>query len=220
MDKEFWEERYESDSSIPLERSRFAEYCLGSGKIKPDDLVLEIGHGNGRDAFYFARHGINVIGIDQSGKTVAQPGKTWVNDGKLGLMRGDFVSGSEVMATLMQVVRPDNPKVDHVYSRFTWHSISSMDEERVLSWLPKVLKPGGTVLIECRTVYDDMYGLGKACPFDTYIFEGHRRRFVTPGHLIDRLLENFCVTAELSRGFAPHKNDDPLVLRIQGFLKE
>ncbi len=213
MDKEFWKERYESDSSIPSKHSRFAEHCLESGKIKPKDQVLELGHGNGRDAFYFAKNGVRVIGIDQSGKT-------WVNDGRLKLMRGDFTSGDDVTAILMKVVNKKDPKVDHVYSRFTWHSISSVDEQNVLDWLRKTLKPSSTVLIECRTVFDSIYGLGTEVSPHTFVFENHCRRFISPGKLVDKLLlKNFCVTAELSRGFAPYGDQDPLVLRTRGVLK-
>lgn len=211
MDKQFWEERYEHDPSIPSTPSRFAEWCIESGKIKTNDLVLEIGHGNGRDAFFLAKSGVRVVGIDQAGKT-------WVNGGKLRLMRGDFTSGPEVMATLLKVLKEDL-KVDHVYSRFTWHSINREDEQKVLGWLPNALRPGGSVLIECRTVFDEIYGLGEQVERDAFIFNDHFRRFIRPGVLFEEMLKrSFRVTAEVSKGFAPYHEEDPLILRLQGIV--
>lgn len=212
MDKEFWFDRYKHND-IPRTQSLFADHCV-SEIFKPGCRVLELGHGNGRDAFFFTGQDVEVIGIDQAGKVL-------LSDSKMKLLRGDFTDSAQVMNALLKNPSKDwGTIVDHIYSRFTWHSITEEEENNIISWAPKVLKSGGSLLIECRTIYDELYGEGRPIARDTFHHNDHNRRFIRPGELVDKLLLPFdTVESSLSREFAPSGSDHPLMLRINAKIK-
>lgn len=193
------------------EPSLFARYCVDQGIIQPADEILELGHGDGRDAFFFSEEaGANVLGYDQSGAVVSED--------LINLHQHDFVN---LPAEEQQWLEDDHP-FDHVYSRFSWHSISEYDENVVLELVTKILHTGGSLLIECRTVYDELYKTGAIKGTQTREYEnGHRRRFIDPGRLLNKLMEeNFSIKyAETNTGFAPYKDEDPIVLRIHAVFE-
>lgn len=193
------------------EPSLFARYCVDQGIIQPADEVLELGHGDGRDAFFFSEEvGANVLGYDQSGAIVSED--------LISLHQHDFVN---LPAEERQWLEDDHP-FDHVYSRFSWHSISEHDENVVLELVTKILHPGGSLLIECRTVHDELYKTGARKGTRTREYEtGHSRRFIDPGRLLNKLMEeNFSIKyAETNTGFAPHEDEDPIVLRIHAVFE-
>jgi cyclopropane fatty-acyl-phospholipid synthase-like methyltransferase len=206
VDKEFWLDRYDNDKSIPEEPSLFAQWCISKGHIKQNDVVLELGHGNGRDALYFHQKGIRVVGIDQSGKV-------WDGE-KIKLMRGDFTNFDDSITNLNRL---NISKVDCVYSRFTWHSISKKQSEETLVLINNIIKENGKFLLECRTVFDDLYGVGSMVESNTFKHpDGHTRRFIAPGEFIDDLIffQFKEINVFMDRGLAPFRNEDPLVMRI------
>lgn len=208
MDREYWDAVY-SKTEGDKEPSLFARDCIEANVIRPHQNLLEIGHGNGRDALWFAEFGVEVFGCDQSG--IVESSKT------IHLQQGDF---AELDLEQIQS-RFGQDSFDHVYSRFSWHSITELDECKTLDWIKQVLHPYGSLLIECRTVYDELFEMGSRKGTWTRGYaDGHCRRFIKPGRLINYLLEDgFQINyAELRRGFAPHKDEDPKILRVHAIF--
>lgn len=204
MDKAHWDSVYGKQHDVQ-EPSLFAQHCVESNIISPGQSVLELGHGDGRDALWFANKNIQVLGFDQSG-LITENQTAY-------LCRVDFTDIDQMKLCL------NGRMFDHVYSRFSWHSITEDGENKTLDLITEyVLRLGGSLLIECRTIYDALFHVGWRR--GSYTFEdkdGHRRRFIDPGRLLGKLLrDKFSIRhAVINQGFAPYKDEDPMIMRIE-----
>ncbi|CAM8667205.1 AdoMet_MTases domain containing protein [Oxalobacteraceae bacterium] len=70
--EEYWNNFYSYDNELPLESSNFAAYVLRFLQTLPEissyKNILDIGCGNGRDAYFFSSQGYKVTGIDSCAK--------------------------------------------------------------------------------------------------------------------------------------------------------
>lgn len=201
----YWNQYYNSGKA-PIEASNFAEYVL-KNYLKPSCRLLELGCGNGRDSLYFGANGIQVIGIDSSEQVISQLKNS--SEENVLFVCDDFTKTNVLY----------QQQFDYCYSRFTLHAISLRQEEYVLRNVWDSLKKGensGFFFIEVRSVNDDIYGKGEKVAEDSYIFDGHFRRFIRREELEERLRGNGfeIVTSEEKKGFAVYKTQDPLVIRI------
>ena len=107
--------------------------------------------------------------------------------------------------------------VNHIYSRFTLHSVSEDKETATLSWSFEHLLPGGLIYIEIRGVNDELYGQGEKVGQDEFVTT-HYRRFVEFEDFVKRVESaGFTILYKLeSRGLAPYGEDDPAVIRVVG----
>lgn len=202
----YWNQYYNSGAA-PLEASSFAKYVL-ENYLEPSCRLLELGCGNGRDSLYFGANGIQVIGIDSSKQVILQQQN---NDpeGNVLFVCDDFTKTNVLY----------QQQFNYCYSRFTLHAISLQQEEYVLQNVYQALKRGGKsgfFFIEVRGVHDEIYGKGEMVARDSYIYEGHFRRFIRREELEERLRQNGfeIISSEENRGLAVYKNQDPMVIRI------
>src|SRR3989344_3442692 len=68
INKEYWDDFYKH-SQVPQEPSTFASYCFDYLKTNYDlygKKLVDLGCGNGRDTYFFARNGLKTTGIDAS----------------------------------------------------------------------------------------------------------------------------------------------------------
>ena len=210
MDKKYWNTDYQQhgkDKGIS-KCSSFAQFCLDNFFIEKNYNIVELGSGNGRDAIFLAHYKHNVIAIDQS---IAA-----IDIEKLSL---DEEVAQYLHPKALDFVQEDYiqyEKIDVFYSRFTIHSITEEDE---LSLLPKVyntLNSGGLFCVEVRTTKDPLYGVGKACGKNTFITDGHKRRFIDSREFRERVSVlgfkelHFIEEDNLSI----YKDDNPVLMRI------
>lgn len=204
MDKKYWEGYYKS-GEVPEEPSLFARFVLEEGYIKEEDSLLELGCGNGRDSVFFARNNLQVLAIDQCKEEIIALLKKYSAD-NLNFLCDDFTRLGEIGI------------FDNIYSRFTMHSITETEEERVLDWVYKHLNKRGNFLIEARGHKNELYSLGEAVPgdFDAFVFEGHYRRFIDLEKFEEKLkTKGFrIISAEEKQGFAPYKETDYFFIRV------
>ncbi len=203
MDKEYWKNYYEQHNA-PLQPSSFAKYIL-EHYLRDKESLIELGCGNGRDSIFFARHNIDVTAIDQhedETKILAPHEKL----NSLTYYGKDFTKLGNI------------GYFNHIYSRFTLHSISETEENDVLSWAHAYLKDGGYLFIEARGKLNELYKLGSPVPNqpDAYVYENHYRRFIDINVLNKKLIDlGFTILlSEEKRGFAPFKETDYIFTRI------
>ena len=79
-----------------------------------------------------------------------------------------------------------------------------------------MLKPGGYLFIEARSIHDGKYGRGEAVERNAYICDGHYRRFIDIDELALRLEDiGFSIEEkEESDQFAPKEGENAVCLRI------
>lgn len=70
------------------------------------------------------------------------------------------------------------------------------------------------IFIETRTIYDELYGVGKKMKKNEF-FSDHYRRFIDPKEIKIKLSKHFkIIYIKCKKNFAKHKNENPKVLRI------
>ena len=206
--KDYWKNYYQARlNAKEQEQSNFASFCV-ENYFDKDSRLIELGCGNGRDSVYFAKNGINVLGIDQCENVIEFLNKN--HGGKnLVFQSGDFTD----------LPKADS-KFDAVYSRFTLHSINATQQTRLFKWINENLKPNGILAIECRGYKNSLYRLGVMVENDAFIYENHYRRFVKFEDLIELLSKDYEILfAKEDKGFAPFRDEDDFFVRVVGRKK-
>lgn len=205
MDKEYWDEIYRK-GIVPEEPSEFAKFCRAGGWID-GKTVLEIGCGNGRDAYYIANYARLVYGVDQSESAIG-----------LNLKKRDRYRSAENLRFIVgdftdPALYRDNA-FDVVYSRFSLHAVHYREQYAVIELVWKHLDRGGVFLVEARSNHDELFAAGvdagtntrmtdhKRCFLDFQEFCGFARRL---GFEIADSVEN--------KGLARYKSEDPTIIR-------
>ena len=194
--------KYYSSGVAPAAPSPFAEFV--NGKIEPGSKLLEIGCGNGRDAAYFSREGHVVSALDPSSSAIDACRQ---NDlaGQIKYFHG----------TLPEIVASLPSDFETVYCRFVIHAMPITEEERLLSAVSAILKPGGRMFIECRSIKDEMARQGEIISPTERIF-GHYRRFIIKDEFEVRLRTAGFKILEImeEKGLAIFGDDNPVVIRV------
>lgn len=202
MDFTYWNNYYNKNLA-PKEPSPFAKEVLS--KLEKDKKLIELGCGNGRDSIYFADNGINVTVIDQCETSIENLRKS-TNKETLKFYSDNFIDSNLLKKN----------KYDYVYSRFTMHSISEIQQEESLINAYKSLNDNGVLFIEVRSIKDNIFGMGVEVERNAYIYNDHYRRFIVKEEILDKLIEiGFKIKfADENNGYAKYKNDDPVVIRV------
>ncbi len=200
MDKQYWNQYY-AERSSPTEPSSFARHT--ATRLSHGTTILELGCGNGRDAFFFADQGHQVSACDQSAVIIQA-----LNDGP---KRGPqfFVDNIGDMQ-----FRPE-AAIAVVYTRFVLHALSNAEAGRAYAWIYAQLPAGGLFLSESRSVNDPLRGVGERLAEHLYMTD-HKRRFLDRTELLHELEQVGFVIDEAieENGLAVYKDDDPTVIRL------
>ena len=220
MDKDYWKNFYQKHTKSG-ERSLFANFVYENYLAKQSFIsslkqgfhfrqtrLLELGCGNGRDALFFAKKGIRVVGIDQVSEEIAYlQNKKHKN---ANFIASDFTKLREISVL-------NNHTFECIYSRFTLHSISLKQQENLLLQLKDFLAPQGIFAIEARGYKNALYKKGEAVKdeADAFIYDNHYRRFINVWRLCEILQAHFDIAfAAECRGFAPFQKSDDYFFRI------
>ncbi len=178
--------------------------------MEPGARLFELGCGNGRDALFFAARGVQVTACDRSKVAVE------TLQGRPDLAR--FAHRPQfVVADFLELDRAyQGPEQDFVYSRFTLHAVPVEVQSAALGWARRILRAGGKLLVEVRSVKGSLYGQGTPAERDAFIHDGHYRRFVRLEELTAELQAlGFAIdSATESSGVAVYRDDDPVVIRL------
>ena len=204
MDKNYWESFY-LNQNADLKPSLFAKYIVENIAGQRTTLI-ELGCGNGRDAVFFANEGLTVRAIDQCASEIDFLKNSHQNLPTIQFIQGDFTN------------MEDGKNFDLIYSRFTLHSVSGKQQEKVTRWAYSNLNPQGRFCIEVRGHKNEIYGIGEPVEGekDAFIYEGHYRRFIKLTSLCKDLEDvGFQLKiAEEKKGFAPYKNKNEVFIRV------
>ena len=197
MDYKYWNEYYKKNIA-PSEPSNFAKDILKY--LESGKKLIELGCGNGRDAIFLS----NVVAIDQCESSINNL-KSSVSSDNIEFVADDFIETKLL----------ERESFDYVYSRFTLHSISEEQENKLINRVYEALKKDGLLLIEVRSVKDEIFGLGEEIARNTYVYNNHSRRFV----VLDELVELKSIGFEIdfvdeNNNYAIYKELNPIVIRI------
>jgi SAM-dependent methyltransferase len=146
--------------------------------------IIELGCGSGMDAVYFAMRGHSVIATDFSSSIIDQDIKRYKNIPNITFQNVDmrnelpFKSGG----------------IDVVYARSSLHYFTDEVTRSIFQEIHRCLKVDGYLIFMCRSTADSLYGQGEAIGKDTYLREGHRRRFFSKSYVKSCLAGRFTIT--------------------------
>lgn len=203
-DTDYWNCVY-SNQEIISNPSPFALKVLDDVISRGGGNLLDIGCGNGRDSLFFLQNGINVVGIDASVEAI-----TKLNSLNLKNL-GQFICDDFVRClTVYQIM------YDSIYSRFTLHAITEKQEDDLLKNVYSALKENGRFYLEARSINDDLFGKGTLNGKNSYIYDGHFRRFISIDELTDKMTRiGFkIISSEEGKGFSKTNDSDPVLIRI------
>lgn len=200
-DKDYWNSYY-AKGVCPTTPSAFAEYVCPL--LEPNRTLIDLGCGNGRDALFFAHNHFHVIAVDSSIEAITNLRKQ--TNGTISCVLDDFVHSS--------VHKPG--AYDYAYSRFTLHAINEDQGKILIANVFRGLKSGGKLFIEVRGTKDPLFGLGEQIARNTYVYNGHSRRFLVLAELKKELVAaGFSIEyATEQMGFAVLGADNPPVIRV------
>lgn len=202
MDKQYWNKFYNKES-LSKDISKCSSFALFCQKkiLKEPRTIAELGCGNGRDALYFAKRGHSILALDQC---VDQKVMNKRNHENLEYLEEDFVDYKF------------NQDIDVFYSRFTIHSITKEDQDKLLPNIYKSLPPKGLFCIEVRTTRDAKFGVGECVAENTYTNDEHKRRFVDSNVFVrDVLGIGFKVRYFTEEdNLSIYKDDNPVLMRL------
>jgi SAM-dependent methyltransferase len=67
----YWDEYYIDDNQVDFIPSQFAAFTISEMNDLNIKNIVDCGSGNGRDAIFFSRYGMNVIALDRSEKAMS-----------------------------------------------------------------------------------------------------------------------------------------------------
>jgi SAM-dependent methyltransferase len=206
MDPEFWESHYQRFSVT--EPSAFAKYCVDRW-IQKDDVVIEIGCGNGRDGMFLAEHCSEYFAVDSSAKAIEQFSKRL--SAGTAKVRVNLHCGDVADFNFRQPTPQPGGKIV-VYSRFSLHSLDEATEQYVLNQFAQ-LGAGSVLALEARTIFDPLHGVGTEVGRNAYVTD-HYRRFIDPRDLLEFAMTKTAIKYfVLSDGFAMTETENPIVMR-------
>lgn len=208
-DTSYWRNYYQlSQVDMP---SPFAEYAVNK-HLRPNDHLIELGCGNGRDAMLMIRHVARYMGIDLS-PTAVEACETNVKRVARHSSRGVATVRCEDFTDLDFNGLELGPQRLVIYSRFSLHSVADSQVDRLFRNLEAIRSVPWVFLLEARTIHDDLYGVGQ--PAGRHAFRtDHYRRFIDPAVLYQQICDRFKILSfNVATGLAPFGEQDPMVLR-------
>jgi tellurite methyltransferase len=198
----YWDKFY-SNRSIKKESS-FAKFTLKRIMLNKAK-ILDIGCGNGRDAFFFNKKGYSVLGIDISKKVIQR--------NSLKKNRNIEFKKFDIEKDILQ----DN--FDVIYCRFFLHAINKVLENKLIDLIKNVKKKKTLVFFEFRNFKDKIFGNFKTKDHNKIIeFEkGHFRRIIDPKVFKKKFLlktKSKIIYQKSSTNLSVVKNDNPNLTRI------
>ncbi|MCJ2012796.1 class I SAM-dependent methyltransferase [Methylobacterium sp. J-076] len=206
----YWNEFYKaSGHSLSSEPSSFAK--LVAENINTPSLVFEFGCGNGRDSFFFSKHGHDVVAIDGSSAAISDVDARIIEDNLANIRTikakiDEHGLGDRLRACAERDNGVTSPELV-VYARFFLHALTAAEQAEFLAVAVQLLGRGGLLAVEFRTC-DDQRGL-KATPL-------HYRRYIDPETFAQDVsrLGFHVVYRQQGKGLARQGIDDAHVARF------
>lgn len=179
-DINYWNKYYHNNKKL-TPKSNFALF-IKKKFVKKNFNILELGTGNGRDAFYLSKFFKSIIAVDQSSSAIKE---NKLKSKRLGINNLTFKK-----LNINNLLNLKNKKrINLIYARFFIHSIDLRKEDLLIKNLSKFTNKDIYIALEFRTIKDKLMNKGKKISKYERITD-HYRRFINPDNLIKKFLKN------------------------------
>jgi tellurite methyltransferase len=170
--------------------------------------IIELGCGNGRDALFLVEYCKNYTGLDISQTGISTARQKLEN--KKYHRQPQFHCADFTNTDFADFKDSKNL----FYSRFTLHSITLEQQKNLFTNLLKLPAEKNVLVVETRTIYDELYGIGEEKDKDAFISD-HYRRFINPGEIKSEIESNFEILEWIEgKDLARFEDENPYVLRF------
>ena len=204
--KYYWNKYYQKTGSINAKPSNFSKFCYNKYiKRTKKKSVLDVGCGDGRDAFFFFNQGLKVAGIDKSVAVIK-------------INKDRFPINKNLLFYKKDVDKFDFKKIgkfDFIYLRFFLHTINFKTQNRLFKNIRNIKKKGTIIMLEFRTDKDSLMNKGKKLSKNE-TFTDHYRRFINVKIILKyfKTLSFKLIYILEKKGLSKHKNDNPVLCRL------
>jgi tellurite methyltransferase len=179
-DINYWNKYYNNNKKL-TPKSNFALF-IKKKFVKKNFNILELGTGNGRDAFYLSKFFKSIIAVDQSSSAI--------KENRLKSKRLEINNLTFKKLNVNNLLNLKNKKrINLIYARFFIHSIDLRKEDLLIKNLSKFTNKDIYIALEFRTIKDKLMNKGKKISKYERITD-HYRRFINPDNLIKKFLKN------------------------------
>lgn len=150
--------------------------------IPTQSKLLELGCGNGKDAFYFAQNGHKVTATDFSEVAIENNKKKY--------------NSRNLQFELLDISKPFNfpdNSFDVIYARLSFHYFTDNVTKEIFKELNRILKPNGLLCFICKSTTDPLYGKGEKIEEDMFEENGHIRHFFSQDYIKECLKGLFTI---------------------------
>lgn len=179
-DINYWNKYYHNNKNL-TPKSNFALF-IKKKFVKKNFNILELGTGNGRDAFYLSKFFKSIIAVDQSSTAIKE---NKLKSKRLGINNLTF---KKLNVNNLLNLKNKN-RINLIYARFFIHSIDLRKEDLLIKNLSKFTNKDIYIALEFRTIKDKLINKGKKISKYERITD-HYRRFINPDNLIKKFLKN------------------------------
>ena len=204
--KNYWNFYYKKELKI-FTNSNFSRFVLK--RLKRNKSLIDIGCGNGRDAFFFAGNKINTLGLDGSEKII-NINNFYLKEKKiknLNFLLHDINSNKII-----------NRKFNYIYVRFFVHAVTQKTELSLIKFIKKIKRKNSLVFFEFRNENDNIFKKGKKIKNNLFVFnKKHYRRKIFTKKFIDtfvKLTNSKLIYKKESNLFSITKYDKPNLCRL------
>ncbi len=191
----YWNNFYSNSKELPFEPSQFSTYALKflqSRTEKESQIhILDLGCGNGRDAYFFSSRGYKVTGIDPASQ----------------------IETDKFQFIQKNVFDLELKGFDVYYLRFVIHTLLESDCDRLLAKL-SLLPPTALIMFETRSTTNITNEEKSETFFRSPIGNEHFRMLYSKDYMDRKLSESFTILKSSdSADVAVFKSENPFCLR-------
>ncbi len=200
----YWNSYYSSENfDKPNAPTQFAAFVQNE---VAHSHVIEVGCGTGRDSFFFAQKGFQVVAFDSSQKAIEICKRIQEKIDMSGVEFRCKAVGKPGFSEAIGEIRSKILGNVVVYGRFLLHALSESEHEAFFSVMAARLNKGDQIALEFRTL-QDMTGRKTTSL--------HYRRYIDPSQVLEtaRRLGFIVDYAVEGLGFAKRGEDDAYVAR-------
>ena len=193
--------------------STFCDFVAGQSGLP--GVVIDIGCGDGRDSYAFAKAGKRVVGIDRSHVGIRH---ATAKSEKLGYgadieFKACDVNDGQRLRDIIEQARIGNAEPLLFYLRFFLHSISAETQHALMELLRQCSHPGDVLAAEFRTDKDET---------KTKVHAKHFRRYQNGPAFAAALADEYGFEVRIQQegnGFSPYNGEDPELFRVVAHRK-